>query len=331
VPATDVPAEIRDLADRRAAARRARDWAAADAIRDELLLAGWKVVDTGTLYDLERAAPPDLHEEGAVRYGSSASVPSRMDEAPVGVASVVLVATEWPEDVARAVRALVEHSPDGTQLVVVANAPTAEQETALEELAVTDPGAPGIAVEVVVTSARLGWAAALNAGIRRAVAPVVVLLDTSVEPAGDLVSPLVAALDDPTVAVAGPFGIVSDDLRRFRDADEGVTDVDAIEGYALAFRRADYAERGPLDEHFAFYRNLDIWWSLVLRDQPDDADEDTPARRAVRVPGIPVVRHEHRGWTSLSEEERDRLSKKNFYRVLKRFATRRDLLVGGSG
>ncbi len=116
---------------------------------------------------------------------------------------------------------------------------------------------------------------------------MVILLDTSVEPGGDLVAPLVAALEDPTVAVAGPFGIVSDDLRQFRDADDDVTDVDAIQGYALAFRRSDYVDRGPLDEHFAFYRNLDIWWSLVLRDQPEDAADDAAPRRAVRVAGDP--------------------------------------------
>ena len=52
----------------------------------------------------------------------------------------------------------------------------------------------------------------------------------------------------------------------------------------MAFRRADYVARGPLDEHFAFYRNLDIWWSLVLRDQDEDAAEDAPpaARRPRR-------------------------------------------------
>ena len=65
----DVPVEIRDLAERRAAARRSRDWAAADALRDELLAAGWKAVDSGTMYDLERAAPPDVDEGGVMRYG----------------------------------------------------------------------------------------------------------------------------------------------------------------------------------------------------------------------------------------------------------------------
>ena len=90
-----------------------------------------------------------------------------------------------------------------------------------------------------------------------------------------------------------------------------------------AFRRSDAAERGPLDERFRFYRNLDIWWSLVLR----DAGEGSPPRRAVRLVGLPVERHEHRGWTSLPDEERDRLSRRNFYRIIDRFGARRDLLT----
>ena len=75
-----------------------------------------------------------------------------------------------------------------------------------------------IDLEIVWTSARLGTAAALDCGIRRASGAVVVLLDTSLEPTGDFVSPLVSALDDASVAVVGGWGIVSDDLRTFRDA-----------------------------------------------------------------------------------------------------------------
>ena len=56
-------------------------------------------------------------------------------------------------------------------------------------------------------------------------------------------------------------------------------------------------ERGPLDERFRFYRNLDIWWSLVLRDD----GPGQPPRRAVRLDGLPLTRHEHRGYTSLPE------------------------------
>ena len=325
------PDDIVQLANARAAARRIRDWSSADQLLRQIEAAGWKVIDVGTLYDLVRAAPPDIRDGATTRFGSSLGVPSRLDEPATGVASVVLLATDWAQDLARTLAALAATAPAGTEVIVVENAASEEQAALVGALEAAGPPADGMTLEVVRTSVRLGFASALNAGIRRASSPVVMHLDTSVEPRGDLVSAVVAALQDPTVAVAGPFGIVSDDLRRFRDAPEGQVDVDAIEGYAIAFRRSDYAARGPLDEHFSFYRNLDIWWSLVLRDQGEDEPDDAAPRRAVRVAGIPLLRHDHRGWTSLPDGERDRLSKKNYYRVLKRFASRRDLLVGGAG
>jgi cysteinyl-tRNA synthetase len=319
---TRIPDEVLAAAHARARAREARDWPEADRLRAEIEAAGWKVVDRGTDFALQPTHPPDVREDGRVRYGASASVPSRLAEAPVGVATVVAVASAFPGDLERALGPLRDHAPDGTQVVLVANDPSLDQAVALEALDAIDPGGPGVATEVVWTSAPLGHAAALNAGMRRAAAPVVILLDTSVEPTGDVISPLVEALEDPTVAVAGGFGIVSEDLRRFREAPAG--EVDAIEGYLLAFRRADYVERGPLDEHFRFYRNLDIWWSLVLRDAGPEASD--PHRRAVAL-DLPVTRNEHRGYTSLPEAERDRLSKRNFYRIIDRFGNRRDLLT----
>src|SRR6185295_2252541 len=190
-------------------------------------------------------------------------------EPAVGVATAVLVATDWPDDLARTLAGLEAYAPAGTSVVVVADAASAEQDAALP--------AEGENVEVVRTSDRLGTGAAWNVGIRRAAGPVIVITDTSVEPTGDIVTPLVRALDDATIAVAGGFGVQSADLRRFEDAGPG--DVTAVEGYAIAFRRSDAADRGPIDEHFRFYRNLDLWWSLVLRDE----GEGRPPRRAVAV------------------------------------------------
>jgi GT2 family glycosyltransferase len=318
-----IPDEVLEAAHARSRAREARDWAEADRLRAAIEAAGWKIADRGTDFALTPAHPPDVVQDERVRFGASGSVPSRLDEAPVGVASVVLLATDFPDDVARAIAGLREHAPDGTQIVIVGDDPSPEQAAELEAIEARDPGEPGIGIEIVWTSARLGQAAALNAAIRRAAAPVVIVLDSSVEPTGDVVSPLVRALDDESVAVAGGWGIVSADLRTFEEAPPGA--VDAIEGYALAFRRSDYIEHGPLDERFRFYRNLDVWWSLVLR----DAGEGVAPRRALSVE-LPAVRHEHRGWTSLPAEERDRLSKRNFYRIIDRFGSRRDLSTVGS-
>jgi Glycosyl transferase family 2 len=305
-----IPEDVLSAAHARSAARAARDWAEADRIRAEIEAAGWKVVDRGTDFALEPARPPTIEDGDVVRYGASLDVPARFDDAPVGIATVVLVATDWPGDVERALAGLRAHGPEGTSIVVVADAPSEAQEKALSTADDSE--------EIVRTSQRLGTGAAINAGIRRARGPVVIVLDTSVEPTGDIVTPLVRTLDDPSVGVAGGFGIVSGDLRTFEAAPAG--DVTAVEGYAIAFRRVDAAARGPLDERFRYYRNLDIWWSLVLRDEGDEA----VPRRAVSV-ALPVTRHEHRDWTETPEPERARLSKRNFYRIIDRFGHRRDL------
>jgi hypothetical protein len=315
-----VPQPILDAAHARAAARAARDWTTADRLRDEIEAAGWRVVDRGTDFKLEPLHPPDVVAEGDVRYGRSDAVPSRLDDPDVASVTVVLIATDQPDDLDRALAALRRTAPAGTQVVVVADAPDNPQAARLPATAPNEGAGPEI--EVVRTSAALGWGASLNIGLRRATGGVVVFMDTSVEPLGNVLSPLAAALEADDVAVAGAFGLRSGDLRRFEEVTMG--DAAAIEGYLLAFRRADAAAAGPLDEAFRFYRNLDIWWSLVLRDRGVGA----APRRAVVVEGLPLIRHEHRGWTSVSVAERDRLSKRNFYRVLDRFRARGDLAVG---
>ncbi len=315
-----VPQPVLDAAHARSAARAARDWATADRLRGEIEAAGWRVVDRGTDFALVPAHPADVEDPAGLRYGRSDAVPSRLSEPATHRATVIVVATDQPDDLDRALAGLARTVPAGTDVVVVADGPDAEQDLRLPA-ADRPGGAAGLDVEVVRTSARLGWAAALNIGLRRALGEVVIVMDTSIEPTGDVVSPLVDALADEAVAVAGAFGLRSADLRRFEEVTSG--DAAGVEGYLLAARRSDVAAAGPLDEAFRFYRNLDIWWSLVLRDR----GPDVPPRRAAVVAGLPLVRHEHRAWASTPEAERDRLSKRNFYRVLERFRDRRDLAV----
>ncbi|MDQ3945318.1 MAG: hypothetical protein M3357_09260 [Actinomycetota bacterium] len=176
------------------------------------------------------------------------------------------------------------------------------------------------AVEVIELVPGLGFAADRNAALPQVEAEVVAFVDTSLELTGDLLGVLVAALDDPTVAVAGPYGLVSADLREYEERTEG--DVVAVQSYCLAARRADVVAVGGFRESFAFYRNADIDLSLRLRTLGPEL------RRAVAVGAEHCRRHAHRAWEETDPEERDRLSRKNMRRILDRFAGRAaDLVV----
>ena len=54
-PVVDIPETIRTLADERFAARKNKDWATSDRLRDELAAAGWVVVDAKDGYTLKKA------------------------------------------------------------------------------------------------------------------------------------------------------------------------------------------------------------------------------------------------------------------------------------
>jgi cysteinyl-tRNA synthetase len=125
------------------------------------------------------------------------------------------------------------------------------------------------------------------------------------------------ALGDPSVGVCGPFGIVTADLREFEPSDG--PDVDAIEGYLMAFRREVLAASDLFDEKFRWYRTADIELSFRIKDA---------GLRAVVVP-VPVERHEHRMWFGTAPAERAKWSKRNFYRFLDRWRDRWDLTVAG--
>jgi Glycosyl transferase family 2 len=330
---TVAPDPIRELARLRAAARAAHDWPEADRLRAEIEAAGWRVVDHGTRFELRPSAPPDVVDaSGRVRHGTSASVPSRLAEPSQASVTIILRATDDPVGLGRTLDGLRRHAPPGTQVVVVADGPDEETTGVLEatDRPTAEPigGAP---VEVVWTADRLGPAAAANAGLRRAVGELVVLLDPGVEATGDALTPLARALADPTVAVVGPWGSLSGDFRHWEEAPPG--DVDAIDLAALAFRRDDAVRRGPLDERLRTGRYVGSWWSLVLRDEGDGA----VPRRAVRLADLPLARASGSGDVvgapndlragDQADRELARLERRDAYRLVDQFASRRDLLV----
>ena len=291
-----------DLAERRAAARAAKDFAEADALRDELGAAGWTVVDEPAGWRLEPATAGDDHEPPApVR---SADVPSVLEAPATADVSIHWVCEGWPEDIVRAIASLRAHAGSRDVGFVVADV-TGQPE-----------GTFGEGVEVLRLEAGTGWGAARNAGLRRTTGRLAFVMDGSIEATGDVFGPLEDALADPAVGIAGPFGIVTKDLRQFDEQPEPGP-CDAVEGYFMAMRRETLTTAGLFDEKFKWYRTADIEYSFRVKD----------LGLRTSVVAVPVVKHEHRMWFESDPATRAKWSKRNYYRFLDRWRDRWDLVL----
>ncbi|HJX07502.1 MAG TPA: glycosyltransferase [Actinomycetota bacterium] len=298
------PDEVQRLGQRRADARAAKDFAAADALRDEIAELGWAVTDAPGGFTLE---PGDAGEPAPVASAAS-DVPSALDREPIYDVAIHWVCEGWSDDIDRAIAAFSSNAGSRKLQFVVADVTgdAADRWVGRDD------------VEVVWLRADTGWAAARNAGLSRSLAPIVVAVDGSIEPTGDVFSPVETALKDPAAGVVGPFGIVTHDLREFEEAaDEGPCD--AVEGYLMAFRREVFTDVGGFDEKFRWYRTADIDWSFRVRE----------AGLGCSVVPLPVVKHEHRAWAAATESQRTSWSKRNFYRFLDRYRDRWDLVLSG--
>jgi GT2 family glycosyltransferase len=254
---------------------------------------GWDVVDSATGSELQalRAQPQD-------------------QSAPPREVTMLTVVHGWLADVERWLLSVFTHTKGDFEAVVVDNSGDPRIAGALARRAAER-------LRVLTLDPPLGWAAAANAGIEASAGEIVILLDPGVELTGEAASALTAAFADSTVVVAGPYGLRGKaTMKEFAESDG--PEVDAIEGYCIAFRRADALAVGGFDPKFRFYRMADVELSFRLRDR---------GGRAIVV-DAPVERHEHRLWEATEPSERDRLSRRNMYRFLDRWRDREDLLVG---
>ncbi len=298
------PPDPAALLEQRQAARERRDFAAADAIRDQLREAGWLVRDTPD--------GPELTEAPPYQTLDPATLAPRWDEPDRDEVSVVVHVAGWAEDVGRATRALAAHHRHlDYEVLLVADGAGEATGRALADLARADPH-----VRVLHLDPAIGFGASMNLAMGQALGRVLVWLDPHVEATGDLLGPLLAALDQPGTGLAGGWGVTTTSMLEF-EADDG-PEVDAIEGYLLAVPRALAAGVG-VDPKDRYYRNADLDYSFAVR---------ALGYRATRVE-VPAARHRHRGFYDTDPGERDRASRKNYDRFLGRWKSRTDLLTRG--
>jgi cysteinyl-tRNA synthetase len=299
---TDVPPDIERLLAEREHARASKDFARADAIRDEIAELGFVVRDTPQGATVERRSRFEAVDPDAIV--------SVLDKPAPLAFSIHVLYEGFREDVGRFLGGLSKHCErHDYEVVLVDNA--SDDSAWLESLA-------SERVRVLHLARELGFAEARNAGLKTSRGRIVVLVDLAVEATGDVLAPLAEAFEDASVGVAGPWGIVSDDMREFTESSG--PEVDAIEGYLLATRR-ELLAKGVMHEKFRWYRHADIDLSFQLR---------SLGTRAVVVP-LPATKHTHRGWTTVDEQERTKRSKRNWNVFFDRWKHRHAMLISHRG
>ena len=278
--------------------------------------------DFDTLLGLELATPPPRRAADPLR-GAVSSVTGVRDSTlePNRCELSVIIAVQPAEDllaVRRCVQSVLRHSGRVDLEVLVVDATGSPDAHA--ELAALSAGDQR--VRVVWIDHDPGAGAARNLGLRGSRGTYVCLVDPSVELLGSPWPALMRALDDRTVGAAGAYGLITADMRHFHDAPvaDGPVEVDALQNYLMLLRRSDLLRLGPLDEHYRYYRILDLDVSYTIRER---------IGRVLSLSGLPLMQHRHALWEALSEGDREERSRKNFGRFLKRWDHRHELTRHG--
>ena len=297
----------------REALRERQTWETADSLRAGLSANGYVVEDAP---DGSRARPKTPMEQRLERWNSVSSsreVASRLDEDPAYDFTFILNAYGYPEDVRRCVSGMLLHSQGySAEVIVIDSGSTDGTGEMLEEMQQEHDN-----LRVFHCDHVIGDAASKNIGIKQSLGRHIIIVDGSAEIVGDILGTVRDKLGDPSVGIFGPYGLTTDDMQHFHEeVDEG--DADAMQAYCMSFRREAVNTVGLMREVFRFYRNLDIDYCFQFKDK---------GYRVLADSSLPIVRHEHRQWTELDDNQRDELSRKNFGRFLKRWGNRPDLLI----
>ena len=283
----NIPDSIRQLAQERLDARAARDFAKADALRQEILQAGYEGLDVADGFDFRIKAP-------YITYPFPRDIRSIDTSDDVSVAMII---DGFTDDAVETVKSIKKYSSCGIVLLCIGDAGNLVEEMDDHTyLIALNPGA--------------SWGEAANALLNKINSKYLILMDPSTRFTGDAIAPVIAELEKGEYAAVGWRGglINTDDEWRSVD-DKGDGEVDVLFSYFMGINRAYVLEAGGFNARAIYYRNADIEFSLKLRHA---------GGRLLQM-ALPLEQGLHHGYHDADPEYREVQSKKNYDRILERF------------
>jgi GT2 family glycosyltransferase len=308
-PRPGIPADILALSHERDELRRKGKYERADALKRQIEEAGYGIKDNP--HGAHLIILPSVEVDGTV-YRTARHVPSMLDEADRCEFSVNILAHSTIEGTKRCLESVLHFAGSSTiEIILVDNKSLDELDALLRRLQQNEPR-----LHVVCTSRPLGEAEARNIGLKQSRGTYILLLDSSVELTGDIFTPLRKVLTESKVGITGFRGLQTEDLRHFEEC--SAKEVEAIDGLCMAFRRKLLKKAGLFDERFRYPFYMDIDFNFAVR---------SSGAQAVVTSDLPVKSHPLMQDASLSDAERTRLTKRNFYRFLEKWGHRDDLIL----
>ncbi|CAB4675702.1 MAG: hypothetical protein F2888_03805 [Actinobacteria bacterium] len=283
----NVPDSIRQLAQERLDARAARDFAKADALRQEILQSGYEVLDVADGFEFRIKAP-------YITY------PFPRDIRPIDTSdgvSVAMIIDGFTDDAVETVKSIKAHAQCGIVLLCIGDAGKLVDEMDDHTY-------------LIALNAGASWGEAANALLNKINSKYLILMDPSTRFTGDAIAPVIAELEKGEYAAVGWRGglINIDDEWRSVD-DKGDGEVDVLFSYFMGLNRAYVLEAGGFNARAVYYRNADIEFSLKLRHA---------GGRLLQM-ALPLEQGRHHGYHDADPEYREVQSKKNYDRILERF------------
>lgn len=304
-----IPPEILALSHERDLLRRRGQYARADILKRQIEDAGYIIKDNPRGAHL--VILPSIDVDGTV-YRTARQLPSFLHDADRCTFSINLLAHNSLEQTRRCVESILRHAAQtDLEIVLIDNASQDGLDLWASALKHNEPR-----LRVIRASKEMGEAEARNLGLKQSRGRYILLLDTSIELTGDIFTPLAQALANSEVGIVGLRGLRTGDLRHFEPSDE--SEVEAIDGRCMAFRRKQLRRAGLFDEHYRFAAYMDIDFTFAIRDG---------GSQAITLPKLPLIYHADQPVDGLSDAERTRRTKRNFYRFLEKWGTREDLLL----
>jgi GT2 family glycosyltransferase len=303
-----IPEEILALSHERDLLRRRGQYDRADLLKRQIEDAGYIIKDNP--HGAHLVTLPSIEVDGQV-YRTVHQLPSLIDEPDRCIFSVNILARNNHDQTVRCIESVLRFA-DNTDLeiVLVDNASQDGVDLWAEAYRYQEPR-----LHVLHTTRTMGEAEARNVGLKQSRGRYILILDASVELTGDIFTPLMQTLEDGSVGVTGLHGLKTEDLRNYEECES--VEVDVIDTLCMAFRRVLLKEAGLFDERYRFPYYMDVDFNFTVRDL---------GTTLVVTPNLPVLRHTIEPDAKLSDAERARLAKRNFYRFREKWGERDDLL-----